>query len=91
MKGGELMRKWTVEYANDENWEKHHKCLRVEACTLRGALKRAYRKIPKGTGIYQILTRIKGCELEQPVWDFFNQEYICPKSLLGKKRKEVEL
>jgi hypothetical protein len=66
------MRKFEVEVANDENWERIHRIIKVYACTVKGARKRAHKKIKRDESIYQICTRVKDCELWQPVWDFFN-------------------
>ena len=80
------MRRWIVEYADDENWERVHKVITVKACTLKGAFKRAFRKVPKDCNIYQISTRREGVPLPQPVWDFFNGATLCPSKLMGGKR-----
>jgi hypothetical protein len=48
----------------------------VKACTIKGALKRIQRKVKKQKDlngfIYQVCTRVKECELDQPVWDYLN-------------------
>jgi hypothetical protein len=67
------MRKFNVEVATDENWEHHHRIVKVYACTINGAIVRARKKMNKSESIYQICTRINGCNLWQPVWDFFNR------------------
>ena len=66
------MRRYQVEVATEENWERLHRVIRVRACSIRGALKRAIKKMRTGESVYQICTRVRGCELNQPVWDFFN-------------------
>lgn len=66
------MRKFKVEVANSDNWERRHRVITVSACTLNGAVRRAKRQMRHDEGIYQICTRIAGAELLQPIWDFFN-------------------
>ena len=44
------MQKWQPP----ENWEKLHRVIRVKACTLRGAIKRARRKMRPDEDIYQV-------------------------------------
>ena len=68
------MRKFRVEVANNENWERRHRVIVVKATTLKGAFKRARKKMRAGEMVYQVMTRIRGCELPQPIWDFFNQD-----------------
>lgn len=70
------MRKFEFEVANDENWERLHRIIKVKACTLNGAFKRASKFIKEDEMVYQVCTRVEGCTLTQPVWDFFNREIV---------------
>ncbi len=66
------MRTFYVEVADVESWEIVHRVIKVKACTINGAFRRAKKKFKFDESVYQISTRIEGCELDQPVWDFFN-------------------
>jgi len=66
------MRKFAVEVANPDNWERVHRVIRVKATTIKGALKRARCQMKKDEDVYQVSTRVRGAQLWQPVWDFFN-------------------
>ena len=71
------MRRWIVELTNDEFFENRGKIVKVRANTIKGAIKKAFRKDKYINGkklniVYQISTRCKGCKLWQPVWDCYN-------------------
>lgn len=59
-----------------ENWENRGRIVRIKANTLRGAFKKAYKKIHKNEEVYEVLTRREGCKLPQPCWDFWNGSSI---------------
>ncbi len=81
------MRKFEFEVANDENWERLHSIIKVKACTLKGAFKRARKLFKKDETIYQVCTRVKGCALTQPVWDFFNGELVYEQNYSRRRKK----
>jgi len=76
------MRTFIFEHSSLKNWERCYSVTNVKACTLKGAFKRARKRIPRDHDIYQVLTRIRGCGIPQPIWDFFNGSYFCPKNLI---------
>jgi hypothetical protein len=63
------VRKFRVEVSEDDRF---FRIIRVRANTVRGALRRARKSMRNWEAIYQVTTRVEGCNLEQPVWDFFN-------------------
>ena len=72
------MRTFFFEMTNSKNFEQRCRVVKVKAVTVKGAMKKARRKkvyLSDGTEcdfIYQIATRKKGCELPQPIYDWFN-------------------
>lgn len=64
------MRTFIVGHASSENGGYLLSTIKVKACTLRGAFKRARKKIPHQNDIYQVTTRVRGCALFQPVWNY---------------------
>jgi len=67
-----VMRKYIGEVANGENWGRAHRIIVVEADNREEALKKIRELKNPDESIYQVSTPREGCELPQPVWDFFN-------------------
>lgn len=71
------MKSFWVEITNNKYMEHLHKVIKVKACTLHGAMKRAFRKDHYINGsrcdfVYQVCINVKGCDCRQPVWDYWN-------------------
>jgi hypothetical protein len=66
------MRKYYGEVATEENWEKYHDIITVEASSVQNAFKKIMGKMRKDQDIYQICRDFSDCELPQPVYDYFN-------------------
>ena len=71
--GCEKPKEYIGEIADEEHWEKLHTKVVVMATSVEDALKKIFAEAKKqGKDVYQVLTKFPGKELEQPVWDFFN-------------------
>ncbi len=67
------MRTFYIDLETDEGWERYGREIKVKSNTINGAIKRSWKKgRKKDENIYQICTRISGCSLPQPVFDFMN-------------------
>ncbi len=66
------MRRFTMLVTNDEDFGRRGRLIRVRANTIRGAMRRALRKMKPYEWFEQVETRVRGCELKQPVWDSYN-------------------
>lgn len=66
------MRKYYGEVADDDNWEKCHRRITVEANNVQDAYDLIAEKKEPDEEIYQISRDFTDCELAQPVFDFFN-------------------
>ena len=66
------IRKYYGEVANDENWEKCHRVITVEASNVEQAYNLIQKEKNEYECIYQISRDFTDCSLAQPVYDFFN-------------------
>ena len=66
------MRTFFVDVETEIGWGGFGRTIRVKANTLRGAFKRAKKYMRPDEMLAQVCTRVRGCELAQPVWDFYN-------------------
>lgn len=66
-------RKYTGEVADDQSWEQRHRLITVRARNTAQAHKKISKLKKPEESIYQICRKFRGCQLEQPVWDYFNQ------------------
>ena len=71
------MRTFYCDVETEIGWGGFGRTIRVKANTLRGAFKRAKKYMRPDELFAEVLTRVRGCELAQPVWDAYN-------GLLGK-------
>jgi hypothetical protein len=61
------MKTFWVEMTNNEYMDHCHRVVKVKACTVHGAIRRAFKKNPYITGtrcdfVYQVLVDVKGCD-----------------------------
>lgn len=66
------MRKYYGEVCNDEDFERKHRVITVEATNVQQAFDRIREKKGPYEMIYQITRDFTDCSLPQPVYDFFN-------------------
>ncbi len=66
------MRQFTMLVTNDDDFGTRGRFVRVRANTIRGAKRRARRKMNPDEWFEQVETRVRGCSLQQPVWDIMN-------------------
>jgi hypothetical protein len=78
------MRTFFCDVETEESWDRFGRTIRVKANTIRGAMRRAMRLMRADEMFYEVRTRVRGCELPQPVWDAYN-------NLLGATHFELKL
>ena len=76
------MRKYYGEVADENNWERKHRKITVEAEDSQEAFKKISELKEKDEGIYQISRDFDDCSCPQPVYDFFNSFSLA--SLIGR-------
>ena len=73
------MRHYCFEVSNGENWRRRRRLVRVKANTLKGAFRRARKKIRYDEVVYQVTAgknKRRGYGQGYLVWDYWNGSKI---------------